>query len=59
MNYDKARKKAGIIKKIIYTIDYKRCRKYEQACLDAFDSCAVISDIDNAYITQWKEEYIQ
>lgn len=52
-------KRLELLKKIIYTIDYKRCRKYEQACLDAFDSCAVISDIDNAYITQWKEEYIQ
>ena len=50
MNYDKARKEAKGIKRIMYNIDYRRCRLYEQCCLDAFDSCAVISDIDNQYI---------
>lgn len=50
MNYDKARHEAKGMKKLIYEIDYRRCRTYEQKCLDAFDSCAVISDIDNQYI---------
>lgn len=50
MNYDKARKKARGIKRLIYSIDYKRCRHYEQKCLDVFDSCAIISDVDNKYI---------
>lgn len=50
MNYDKARHKAHGLKKIIYEIDYRRCKKYEQSCLNSFDSCAVISEIDNQYI---------
>ncbi len=50
MNYDKARHEAKGLKKIIYEIDYRRCKEYEQKCLDAFDSCAVISDVDNQYI---------
>lgn len=50
MNYDKARHEAKGLKKIIYEIDYRRCKVYEQKCLEAFDSCAVISDVDNKYI---------
>ncbi len=50
MNYDKARHEAKGLKKLIYEIDYKRCKAYEQKCLESFDSCAVISDIDNKYI---------
>lgn len=50
MNYDKARRKAGGLKRIIYSIDYRRCRRYEQECLNAFDSCAIISEVDNNYI---------
>lgn len=50
MNYDKARKESKGIKRLIYSIDYKRCKDYEQRCLEAFDSCAIISDIDNQYI---------
>lgn len=50
MNYDKARKEAKGLKKLIYEIDYRRCKKYEQKCMEYFDSCAVISDIDNRYI---------
>lgn len=50
MNYDKARREAKGLKKLIYEIDYRRCRSYEQQCLVAFDSCAVISDVDNQYI---------
>lgn len=53
MNYDKARHKAKGLKKFIYEIDFRRCRAYEQKCLESFDSCAVISDIDNKYISSW------
>ncbi len=51
MNYDKARKEAKWLKKLMYEIDYRRCRRYEKMCLDAFDSCAIISEIDNQYIS--------
>lgn len=51
MNYDKARHEAKGLKKLIYEIDYRRCKNYEQKCLEMFDSCAVISDVDNKYIT--------
>lgn len=50
MNYEKARHFAKGIKRIIYTIDYKRCIKYEQLILSTFDSCAIISNIDKEYI---------
>lgn len=50
MNYDKARHEAKGIKKLIYEIDFKRCKSYEQKCLESFDSCAIISDIDKKYI---------
>ena len=55
MNYDKARRKAKGLKKLIYEIDYRRCRTYEQKCLEAFDSCAIISDVDNKYISAWEK----
>lgn len=51
MNYDKARKKSKGIKRLIYSIDFRRCKTYEQQCLEKFESCAIISDIDNNYIT--------
>ncbi len=50
MNYDKARKKAHGLKKIIYGIDYKRCREYEQQVLKMFHRCAIISEVDRNYI---------
>ena len=50
MNYDKARNEAKGIKRLIYGIDYYRCKRYEQKCLKDFDSCAVISDVDKEYI---------
>lgn len=55
MNYDKARREAKGLKKLIYEIDYRRCKYYEQKCLDSFDSCAVISDVDNQYIISCQE----
>lgn len=51
MNYDKARHKAKGLKRLIYEIDYRRCRSYERLCLESFDSCAVISEVDNKYIS--------
>lgn len=50
MNYDKARKHTSGIKKIIYYIDYHRCRNYEKKLIQEFDACAIISDIDKKYI---------
>lgn len=50
MNYEKAKQKAHGLKKIIYEIDYKRCKTYEQSVLDAFHRCAIISDVDKNYI---------
>lgn len=55
MNYDKARHEAKGLKRWIYEIDYRRCRSYEQQCLKSFDSCAVISEIDNQYILKCQE----
>lgn len=50
MNYEKAKQKAHGLKKIIYEIDYRRCRKYEQQILDTFHRCAIISEVDRKYI---------
>lgn len=50
MNYDKARKKSKSFRKLIYTIDFKRCRDYEKYVLNHFDSCSVISEVDKQYI---------
>ncbi len=50
MNYEKAKQKAHGLKKIIYEIDYRRCRKYEQLILDTFHRCAIISEVDRKYI---------
>ena len=50
MNYEKAKRKARGLKKIIYEIDYSRCKKYEQAVLRQFDKCATISEVDKQYI---------
>ena len=50
MNYEKAKVRASGVKKIIYAIDYNRCKKYEQAVLRNFDKCATISEVDRDYI---------
>lgn len=50
MNYEKAKDKASGLKKLIYSIDYRRCKRYEQLVLESFDSCAIISEIDKSYI---------
>lgn len=53
MNYEKAKQEAKGLKKIIYSIDCKRCQIYEQECLNKFDSCSIISEIDQKYILSW------
>jgi len=55
MNYDKARKHTSGLKKLIYELDYKRCRRYEQLIRERFDACAIISDIDKKYIESWQK----
>ncbi|MCM1139465.1 MAG: hypothetical protein NC453_12915 [Muribaculum sp.] len=59
MNYDKARKHAKGLKKLIFSIDFRRCRNYELKCLGDFSSCSIISDVDNKYITKCQEESTQ
>ena len=59
MNYDKARKHAKGLKKLIFSIDFRRCRNYELKCLENFSSCSIISDVDNKYITKCQEESTQ
>lgn len=55
MNYDKARKHSTGIKKLIYGIDYHRCRNYEKELVKEFDACAIISEIDKKYIESCQE----
>ena len=50
MNYEKARKHANLLMKVVYNIDYHRCKIYESLLLQEFDNAAVISDIDKDYI---------
>lgn len=50
MNYDKARKYSSGLKKLIYEIDYRRCRAYEKILLNEFDACSIISEVDKKYI---------
>lgn len=50
MNYMEAKNKTKGIKKIIYSVDYKRCIDYEQKCLEKFDRCAIISEVDKQFI---------
>lgn len=50
MNYQRAKKESKGLKKIIYTIDAKRCTDYERFIYKTFDRCSVISDIDRNYI---------
>ncbi len=50
MNYDKARSRSFGLKKIIYNIDYHRCKDYERGLLKEFDACAIISEVDKQYI---------
>lgn len=55
MNYERARTVAAGIKKLIYTIDFFRVRKYEQKCLKEFDRCSVISAVDRDYILNYPD----
>lgn len=58
MNYEKAKNITKGIKKLIFTIDYKRCLKYEQQVLRDFDCCAIISEIDKQYILEWQKKFM-
>lgn len=55
MNYERAKNVAGGLKKLIYTIDFFRVRKYEQKCLKEFDRCSTISIVDRDYILNYPD----
>lgn len=57
MNYEKAKQIAKGIKKLIYSIDYKRTKIYEQKVLQHFDRCAVISNVDQNYLLECHTKY--
>lgn len=59
MNYEKAERKARGLKRLIYSIDSKRCKRYEHLLIAAFEKCAIISDIDKNYILKCEKKYIQ
>lgn len=50
MNYERAKARSKGLKKLIYSIDYYRCNKYEQEILLDFDHHYIISDVDAQYI---------
>ncbi len=58
MNYEKAYRTAKGINRLIYMIDSKRCREYEQKVLDSFDRAAIISEVDKQYILKWRKSYL-
>jgi len=53
MNYERAKKIATGVKKLIYEIDFRRVRKYEQKCLKEFYRCSTISAVDRDYILNY------
>lgn len=53
MNYKGAKEVATGIKKLIYEIDYRRVRKYEQKCLHGFYRCSTISTVDRDFILNY------
>lgn len=55
MNYDKARQYSKGLKRLIYEIEFKRCRTYERLIYDEFDGCSIISEVDKHYIESWQE----
>lgn len=55
MNYQRAKKSSTGLKKIIFTIDAKRCTNYERFLYQLFDRCSVISEIDRSYILKGNE----
>lgn len=50
MNYEKAKNHSSGVKKIIYNIDFHRCKSYEKKILEEFNSYSIISEIDKQYI---------
>lgn len=57
-NYDVARKKAKGLKKVIYTIDYYLCRRYEKNILEKFNACSIISHVDRDFISTKNRMYV-
>lgn len=57
-NYNIARKKATGLKKLIYSVDYYLCRKYEKKALDNFNACSIISQIDGDFISTKKKIHV-
>lgn len=51
MNYERTQRISSGIKKLIYTIEAKRCKKYEQLVLNDFNLHCAISNIDANYIS--------
>lgn len=50
MNYQRAKNESKGLKKLMYTIDAKRCTNYERYIYHTFNRCSVISEIDRKYI---------
>lgn len=58
MNYIKAMEYSRGLWRFLYSIDAKRCLKYEQFLLAKFDKKIIISDVDKQYIIENKNEEI-
>jgi len=56
MNYERAKRKVSGIWKILYSIDHKRCLKYETNIVDRFDKTMIISAIDGEYISSSRKK---
>lgn len=50
MNYERAKHKVKGIWKYLYSIDHKRCLRYEKDIVEHFDKTMIISRIDGEYI---------
>ena len=58
MNYIKAMEYSKGLWRFLYSIDAKRCLKYERYLLTKFDKKIIISDVDKQYIINNKNEEI-
>lgn len=50
MRYRKEMENVGLVKKLVFGIEYKRLTRYETKVLNEFDGHFIISDIDRQYI---------
>lgn len=50
MRYQKDRENVSLLKKLVFTMEYKRLAKYEVKIYNEFDGNFIISDIDRQYI---------